>query len=54
MATRDEIIKLALGASGSGTQDLSGGALQNLILSQLAKPRNEERDNLRTPPRASR
>ena len=44
MATRDEIIKLALGASGSGTQDLSGGALQNLILSQLAKPRNEERD----------
>ena len=44
MATRDELIKLALGASGSGTQDLTGGALQNLILQQIAKPRDVERD----------
>ena len=44
MSTRDELIKLALGASGSGTQDLTGGALQNLILQQIAKPRDVERD----------
>ena len=44
MATRDELIKLALGASGSVTQDLTGGALKNLILQQIAKPRDVERD----------
>jgi hypothetical protein len=40
-----EIAKNQMGASGTSTNDLTGGALQNLILQQIQKTqRNPERD----------